>query len=129
MEDVDIEELMEGYRFLSEEDQESADDSLNIWINICNGGDGDEDGVSFVTPEVEHQNETPGNDENGNNKKNENLPQDENGNKTSGKDENKVVDTKRVAETEKKGLKREIDPASKVPEKKIRTLNAFVGFL
>ncbi|XP_052087893.1 uncharacterized protein LOC127724931 [Mytilus californianus] len=153
VEDVDIEDLMEGYRSLSEDDQENADDSLETWINICKGGDDDEDDVSFVTTEVENQTETSGNDENGNNKNNknlpkdqngnktlgndmngnvenkENLPKDQNGNKTSGKDEKKVLVTKRITEPVNKGLKREIDPVPKVPEKKIRILNSFVGFL
>ncbi|VDI47915.1 Hypothetical predicted protein [Mytilus galloprovincialis] len=91
VEDVDIEDLMEGYSLLSEEDQEKAEYSLREWIDICiNGGDEDEDDedededLSFLTPEVRPQNETLGND--GNDKKKEHLPKDQNGNKTSGND-------------------------------------------
>ncbi|XP_071136785.1 suppressor of Mek1-like [Mytilus edulis] len=93
VEDVDIEDLMEGYSLLSEEDQEKAEYSLREWIDNCiNGGDEDEDededddDLSFLTPEVRSQNETLGND--GNDKKKEHLPKDQNGNKKSGNDGN-----------------------------------------
>ncbi|XP_071135460.1 probable serine/threonine-protein kinase DDB_G0282963 [Mytilus edulis] len=207
---VDIEDLMDGYRSISEDDQQKAVESLEEWIDICKafyGGDEDEDedyGNSVAT-EVENQaetsgnngngnnenkenvpnnqngnktpgndnngnvinkenlpnnvnqngnktpgndnngnvinktklpnnqngNKTPGNDNNGNVKNKENMPKVQNGNKISGKDEKKVLITKRVAETStvNQGLKRAIDPVPKVPEKKIRMLNSFVGFL
>ncbi|CAG2247240.1 PARP1 [Mytilus edulis] len=147
VEDVDIEDLMEGYSLLSEEDQEKAEDSLREWIDICiNGGDEDEDDedLSFLTPEVRPQNETLGNDGNdkkkehlpkdqngnktsgndgiGNDKKKEHLSKDQTGNKTSGNDEKKMVEvTKGVAVTKKKGLKREIGSRSEVLKKKSRT--------
>ncbi|XP_076076464.1 uncharacterized protein LOC143047309 [Mytilus galloprovincialis] len=181
---VDIEDLMDGYRSISEDDQQKANESLKEWIDICKafyGGDEDEDeddGNSVATdvenqaetsgnngngnnknkenvsnnqngnktpgndnngnvinkenlPNNQNGNKTPGNDNNGNVKNKENMPKVQNGNKTSGKDEKKVLITKRVAETStvNQGLKRAIDPVPKVPEKKIRMLNSFVGFL
>ncbi|CAG2247238.1 unnamed protein product [Mytilus edulis] len=167
---------MDGYRSISEDDQQKAVESLEEWIDICKafyGGDEDEDDGNSVATEVENQaetsgnnengnntnnqngnkipgndnngnvinkenlpnnqngNKTPGNDNNGNVKNKENMPKVQNGNKISGKDEKKVLITKRVAETStvNQGLKRAIDPVPKVPEKKIRILNSFVGFL
>ncbi|CAG2251176.1 unnamed protein product [Mytilus edulis] len=174
VEDADIEDLMEGYSLLREEDQDYAEYSLREWIYTWINGvpehaeDEDEDNLSFLTPEVGHENETlgndgngndqkehlpkdqnenktsgndgngndkkkehlpndqngnkkSGNDENGNDKKREHLPNDINGNKTSVKDQKRVDVTKGVAETKKKGLKREIGSRSEVPKKKSRT--------
>ncbi|XP_063403099.1 uncharacterized protein DDB_G0288805-like [Mytilus trossulus] len=175
---VAIEDLMEGYRSISEDDQKRAVESLEEWIDICKTfHGGDEDYGNSVAIGVDNQAGTSQNNENGNNKNKENLPNNQNGNKTPGNDNNgnvilnkenlpnnqngnktpgtdkngnvknkenvpkvqngnktsgkKVLITKRVAETStvNQGLKRAIDPVPKIPEKKIRILNSFVGFL